>query len=342
MKTYKATGINLKGAPLGESDRLLTILTREHGLIRAVAPGARKHQSSLRGRSGLFVVNQLLIVKGKSLDKVIQAESVTSYPGLSQDLRRLTAGQYLAELVLFQAFSEQPQDELFSLLSDYLHRLEHLPASAVLPCLVHAVFHLLTLAGVAPQVQTCCVTQEALIPNFDTPDWQAGFHAEAGGVVTLAALEQLIAKKTLPKRTNSSNPHPQSLDLAENKRGFAHSHNGTLNSDTLSSDTVSRVTEQGSSYRVSGKTSPSKLRRSSDLGQSLGALELAILQQLNQPEILNTEGKLLVSYNLQATQPPSSGSWLFLERLLRHYAQYHFERPIQSATLIESCFSADS
>jgi DNA repair protein RecO (recombination protein O) len=41
-QTYKATGINLKSVPLGEADRILTILTREFGLVRAVASGARK------------------------------------------------------------------------------------------------------------------------------------------------------------------------------------------------------------------------------------------------------------------------------------------------------------
>ncbi|MCC3429114.1 MAG: recombination protein O N-terminal domain-containing protein, partial [Microcoleus sp. PH2017_04_SCI_O_A] len=40
-RTYKAIGINLKSAPIGESDRLLTVLTREFGLIKAVAPGVR-------------------------------------------------------------------------------------------------------------------------------------------------------------------------------------------------------------------------------------------------------------------------------------------------------------
>ena len=36
-RTYRVTGINLKGIPLGEADRIVTILTREQGLIRAVA-----------------------------------------------------------------------------------------------------------------------------------------------------------------------------------------------------------------------------------------------------------------------------------------------------------------
>ncbi|MEY2856128.1 MAG: hypothetical protein RLZZ74_437, partial [Cyanobacteriota bacterium] len=40
---YKATGIVLKGSSLKENDRLVTVLTPEYGLIRAVAPGAKKY-----------------------------------------------------------------------------------------------------------------------------------------------------------------------------------------------------------------------------------------------------------------------------------------------------------
>lgn len=203
-RTYKATGINLKSMPLGESDRLLTILTSEFGLIRAVAPGARKQNSSLSGRSGLFVVNELLIASGRSLDKITQAETLESYPGLSQDLGKLAASQYLAEMVLAQALSEQPQEDLYCLLNEHLSRLERLPktkAFLILAHLTHAVFHLLALAGITPQVQVCCLTQRPLTPEFTDPNWQVGFSVPAGGTVSLPALE--------PTRTSYQIVHRQ-------------------------------------------------------------------------------------------------------------------------------------
>ncbi|WP_448561093.1 DNA repair protein RecO, partial [Trichothermofontia sp.] len=207
-RTYTATGINLKSMPLGEYDRLLTVLTAEYGLIRVVAPGARKHQSKLGGRSALFVVNQLQIVAGRTLHKVIQAETLTSYPKLSQDLCKLTASQYLAELALYQALSQQPQTELFHLLTEHLGRLEQLPklprdpATAavielrVLAHLTHAIFHLLALAGLAPQVQICCLTQQPLVPDFTSHLWQAGFSVAAGGTVSQAAIAHLTPTQT--------------------------------------------------------------------------------------------------------------------------------------------------
>ncbi|MEO1623246.1 MAG: DNA repair protein RecO, partial [Cyanobacteria bacterium J06632_3] len=157
QRSYKATGINLKGMPMGESDRLVTVLTKEYGLVRAIAPGARKHKSRLSGRSGLFVVNDLFFSKGKSIDKLIQAETVRSFPGLSKDLAKLTASQYLAEIALSQALSDQPQEELYYLLLEHLSRLEAAAKPHILACLAQATFHLLALAGVAPEVFRDCL-----------------------------------------------------------------------------------------------------------------------------------------------------------------------------------------
>jgi DNA repair protein RecO (recombination protein O) len=200
-RTYNAVGINLKAMALGESDRLLTILTREQGLIRAVAPGARKPRSKLRGNSGLFFVNQLFLAKGRSLDKITQAETIKSYSGLSQNLGKLAASQYLAELVLAIALSEQPQEELFLVLNEHLNRLEQLKTSSerqtcrlVMACLVHGIFHLLALAGVAPQVQFCNLTQRLIEPNFNQLQWQVGFSIAGGGIVSLSDWHQYPQK----------------------------------------------------------------------------------------------------------------------------------------------------
>ena len=311
-RTYKATGINLKSSPLGESDRLLTILTDEYGLLRAVAPGARKHRSSLSGRSSLFVVNQLLIAKGRTLDKILQAESLQSFPKISQDLAKLTAAQYLAEIALFQALSDQPQAELFSLLQEHLSRIETFPITATLAGLTHATFHLLALAGLTPQLQTCCVTQQPV----STETGEVGFSVTAGGVVRL---DLIGAVGQRPK------PRPK-LDIRvatpPGEYGWGHASASQPSAD-------SRPIERE-------LTAPQPLPNSPHLLLSLNAIELNLLQQLTQPDLildlLETRSELLNS----AHQP----HWLTLERLLRHYAQYHFDRPIRSSALIDVCFTA--
>lgn len=188
---YKATGIVLKGASIKENDRLVTVLTPEYGLIRAVAPGAKKHKSRLRGRTELFVVNELLLVKGRSLDKIIQADTLYTYPGLSRDLGKLATAQYLAELSLALAVDEQPQPELFELLNEHLRRLESLAVGdSVYPNLAQGVFHLMAIAGLTPQVFACCLTQKVILPEKAWASWRIGFSFEGGGIVDLGSLPE--------------------------------------------------------------------------------------------------------------------------------------------------------
>jgi DNA repair protein RecO (recombination protein O) len=300
-RTYQATGINLKTQALGESDKIVTILTKEFGLIRAIAPGSRKHNSSLGGRSGMFVVNQLLISQGRSpqtatetLGRITQAETIKTYPGLTKDLGKLAAGQYLAEIVLCQALSEHPQEELYELLNEHLQRLEALPKNQVhdlVAHLAHGVFHILALAGVAPQVQFCCLTQRPLIPDSTNPNWQVGFSIAAGGAVCLQAWEQLKKQREQQKQNREISPDSPNSSKPAYETVFHH------------------------------QDLPKISRR-------LGAKELEMLQDLSQPEIIQTDA--IANYR-----------WLSVEQILRQYAQYHLGRPIRSATLIDSYFATN-
>jgi len=317
-RTYKATGINLKSMPMGESDRLLTILTREFGLVRAVAMGSRKHNSRLGGRSELFVVNELLIAKGRSLDKITQADTLESHPRLGQDLKKLIASQYLAELCLHQALSDQPQEDLFCLLNEHLARLERSPASQVLAHLTHAVFQLLVLAGVAPQVHLCCVTREALPPDFGDRTWRIGFSIPAGGTVTLSTLEQLLATQPPRRQYRTAESAAVAVSQAEEPRA---------------SPPVANTT--------SGTYKPSLAK--AGLHRRLSAPELMILQHLTDAELPNPTVLLAQMQSEAASQRTIDQLWQSIEQALRAYAQYYFDRPIRSATLIDACFAtADS
>jgi DNA repair protein RecO (recombination protein O) len=341
--TYKATGINLKSMPMGENDRLLTILTPEFGLIRAIAPGSRKHESTLRGRSGLFVVNTLLLVPGKSLDKIIQAESNASFPKLSQDLGKLTAAQYLAELCLYQALSDQPQTELFDALCEALARLEAVAGEMAIAILVEGIVQMLYLAGVIPEVERCSVTRKPIPPGDSDSRWRVGFHPAAGGVVSLAVFNKMrTQERQQPSQTidfgdiESEFAFPVGPTLVHNKagqpsKGIAHQPDDALNSsDRLSRHPVERpyaAAESTGSYRVHRPAA----------GTRLTAEEWSLLQQVvsRQHRASTEESDAVVPQTLQNAPE----IWLSLERALRYYAQYHFERAIQSAHLIDSCFA---
>lgn len=295
-KTYRATGINLKGSPLGEADLLLTILTAEHGLLRAVAPGARKPKSKIGGRTGLFVVNQLSLGRGRSLDRIHQAEAIASYPRLSEDLGKLTAGQYLAEMALHQALSEQPQVELFGSLTGAIAAVEAVNvagggadrAAAVMAALSRGIYGLLAIAGVTPQVFDCALSQVPLRPpdpSGDRDRWRVGFSAAAGGVVSLEALAQVDGRELLAARSGDCS------------RAQPHDRSGPA--------------PPSAPPPLPGQLMPLRL----------DAMELAALRSLAQPE---------------EPPPFPLDTWVRVERSLRHYTQYHFGKPIRSAALLDT------
>ena len=65
----KLRGLCIKSTPLGENDRLITVLSDEQGIIRLAAPGARKPKSSLSSATPLTLLD-FQIVGRKSLKKV--------------------------------------------------------------------------------------------------------------------------------------------------------------------------------------------------------------------------------------------------------------------------------
>ncbi|MBE9101080.1 DNA repair protein RecO [Vacuolonema iberomarrocanum] len=342
--TYKATGINLKSMPMGENDRLLTILTREFGLMRAIAPGSRKHESTLRGRSGLFVVNNLLLVPGKSLDKIIQAESNASFPKLSQDLGKLTAAQYLAELCLYQALSDQPQEELFAALCEALTRLEAVEGEMAIAILVEGIVQMLYLAGVIPEVERCSVTRKPIPPGSSDSRWRVGFHPAAGGVVSLSVFNKLCAReRQQPLQTmdfgavESEFTFPARPTLVHNEE--RQPSNGSSNLPDDASSSGDRLSRHPVERRHSAAQSTGRYRAHRPVaGTRLTADEWSLLQQVvsRQHRAATQETDSVAP----PARPDSPDVWLSLERALRYYAQYHFERAIQSAHLIDSCFAS--
>ncbi|BAQ66802.1 DNA repair protein RecO [Geminocystis sp. NIES-3709] len=182
--TYKIIGIIVKKQPFGENDLLITFLSSDNGLVKVIAPKARNHKSTLRGKTELLIVNHFSILKGKNLDRIIEIDTIKSYPKLTQSIEKLMVTQYLAELILNLGMIEQSQSELYTLFNEHLHRIEKLSINeSLFPYLSQAVFHFLAVTGIAPNAYYCVKTQQPINPNFDQKDWKVGFSFEGGGII---------------------------------------------------------------------------------------------------------------------------------------------------------------
>lgn len=96
---YKARGVIIKKANLGDTDRLITVYSEDFGKILVKAKSVRKNQAKLKGHLELFLYSHLMIAPGRGFDIVTGAETIKSFPRLHNRLPSLAAGYYLAELI---------------------------------------------------------------------------------------------------------------------------------------------------------------------------------------------------------------------------------------------------
>ncbi len=95
---YSDEAIVLRTHKLGEADRIITLLTRQHGRVRAVAKGVRRTTSRFGSRLEPFTHVDLQLAEGRSLDTITQAETRGAYAAaVGADYERYTAGTVMLE-----------------------------------------------------------------------------------------------------------------------------------------------------------------------------------------------------------------------------------------------------
>ena len=95
---YRDEAIVLRTQKLGEADRIITLLTRESGRVRAVAKGVRRTSSRFGSRLEPFTHVDLQLAEGRSLDVVTQAVTLDPFAGrMGSDYERYTAGTVMLE-----------------------------------------------------------------------------------------------------------------------------------------------------------------------------------------------------------------------------------------------------
>jgi DNA repair protein RecO (recombination protein O) len=165
-RIYRTEGIILKRSDWGEADRLITLFTPAFGKQRLLAPGARKPQSRKSGHLELFTCGLFVVARGRTFDKITQAETQDYFPGLHEALERAALASAAAELVDRALAEHDENTDLYDLLHTTLGRI----ADAPTPLLALRYFELqaLTLLGYQPQVYTCvrCDNELAALDQF--------------------------------------------------------------------------------------------------------------------------------------------------------------------------------
>ena len=174
VPTYRDEAVVLRTYKLGEADRIVTMLSRQNGKIRAVAKGVRRTGSRFGARLEPFMVVDLQLYRGRSLDIVQQAVTLGSYGAdIVNDYPRYTAATAMVEAA-DRLTEHEAGTQHYLLLIGALRSLARAEHSAGLT-LDSYLLRALSIAGWAPSFADCAVT--------GAPGPHSAFVVQLGGVV---------------------------------------------------------------------------------------------------------------------------------------------------------------
>jgi DNA repair protein RecO (recombination protein O) len=176
--SFTDDGIVLRRVDYGEADRVLTVLTREHGKLGVIARGVRRAGSRLGARTDLFETSRMHLASGRGALLVL-AQAERSSPGpprLVQEPRRAACAAVMAELTDRVLEEGHPDTGTFDLVGDALAEVAD-PARDPRAALVRFSRQMIGRLGYAPQLHDCAACGRAL------PELPAAFSAALGGLL---------------------------------------------------------------------------------------------------------------------------------------------------------------
>jgi DNA repair protein RecO (recombination protein O) len=172
MTTHEAEAVVLRQYSLSESDRIIVLLTREFGKVRAVAKGSKKPRSRMGAALEPLTVLRVefYMREGQNLGQLRQAEILHSYLGRMPTLERMLAYSYFAELIQEIVQENNPNYAIYRLLLASLDAGDKQGISVAL--VRYFEYWCLKLSGLIPNYDYCsncakCVKDEGFFAWLD-------------------------------------------------------------------------------------------------------------------------------------------------------------------------------
>lgn len=169
---YRDEAVVLRTYKLGEADRIVVLLTKGRGKVRAVAKGVRKTKSKFGARLEPTSHIQVQLYEGRELDIVTQAESLDQFRNVRADVDRFTRASAMLETADQLAQEGEVNPRLLQMLVGALRTLDGSDSPLVVPGFFWKV---LALEGYRPEVEACvqCGEEGPLV----------AFDLESGGLL---------------------------------------------------------------------------------------------------------------------------------------------------------------
>lgn len=168
---FTTEGLVIKEMNVGESDRLVTLFTREHGIIKAFASGAKNIKSKKGAATKLLTYSSFTILNKKGTNRIYEATAISQFFSMGSDLEILSLSQYFCELCFFFGEAEVANSDLLKLILNSLHFITKEKRN---PYLIKAITELRIAAtnGYMPSLIACenCSQFETDIMYFSLLD----------------------------------------------------------------------------------------------------------------------------------------------------------------------------
>ena len=119
----KTKGLIIREQTVGESDKLVTVITEDFGLIKAFVRRAKTIKSQNLSATSLFAYSEFSLYRSKEAYVIDNATSIEVFFNLRSDIETLSLAQYFAQLACFLGTEEQPMPGMLRLLLNALYLL---------------------------------------------------------------------------------------------------------------------------------------------------------------------------------------------------------------------------
>ena len=162
----KTDGLVVRQVNYKDNDQILTVLTKEHGLMTLKARGVRSRSSRLKGACQLLAYSEFTVFENRGFHTIDEANAIQMFPELRTDIELLSLASYFAQVAEVLSQEDMPNPELLSLT---LNALYALCRRLCTPELVKAAFELRAacLGGYTPEHSGCAVCGDPEPDRFD-------------------------------------------------------------------------------------------------------------------------------------------------------------------------------
>lgn len=162
----KTDGLVVRQVNYKDNDQILTVLTKEHGLMTLKARGVRSRSSRLKGACQLLAYSEFTVFENRGFHTIDEANAIQMFPELRTDIELLSLASYFAQVAEVLSQEDMPNPELLSLT---LNALYALCRRLCTPELVKAAFELRAacLGGYTPELSGCAVCGNPEPDRFD-------------------------------------------------------------------------------------------------------------------------------------------------------------------------------